>query len=278
MAPQTSIRLGNREIPRMGLGTNRLTNTPQNVELIRAAAAAGIGMIDSAHLYTGGRSEETIGSALGGREDGNSPLVATKGGFQRGQGRRDLLSTQIEQSLRSLRAETIDLYYLHRVDPDTPIEDSLATIRDFVERGRVRLVGLSEVGLDQIERARRIVPIAAVQNQYNLADRGWDEVVDYCEREEIVFVPFFPLRGTGGFAPANRRSAQCDHQPDSAGLAPPSLTPDPADPGDAGDRPPRGERRGTRHQPERRGVRRARDPLTPSGVAPGYRQQADHTL
>ena len=180
----------------MGLGTNRLTNTPQNVAFVRAAARAGIGMIDTAHLYTGGASEQTIGSALGGSP---SPVVvATKGGFQRGQGRRDVLTAQIEQSLRSLRADAIDLFYLHRVDPDTPLEESVGTIAGFVEQGRIRIVGLSEVDVGEIERARRVVPIAAVQNQYNLAERSWNEVVDYCERESIVFVPFFPLRGTGG--------------------------------------------------------------------------------
>src|SRR5689334_8847573 len=115
MAIQKTIRLGDREIPRMGLGTNRLTNTPQNVALIRAASKAGIGMIDTAHLYTGGNSEQTIGDAFGG--DHPSVVVATKGGFQRGQGRRDVLAAQIEESLRSLRTEAIDLYYLHRVDP-----------------------------------------------------------------------------------------------------------------------------------------------------------------
>jgi aryl-alcohol dehydrogenase-like predicted oxidoreductase len=207
MAIPTTIRLGDGEISRVGLGTNRLTNTPHNVAFVRSAAEAGIGMIDTAHLYTGGMSEATIGAALG--SDHPRVVVATKGGFQRGQGRRDVLSAQIEQSLRSLRSDTIDLYYLHRVDPETPLEESVSVIREFVDRGSIRLVGLSEVGVDEIVRARRIVPIAAVQNQYNLSDRGWDEVVDYSEREAIVFVPFFPLRGTGGFAllrVAERRS------------------------------------------------------------------------
>jgi pyridoxine 4-dehydrogenase len=198
MAIQATIRIGDRQIPRMGLGTNRLTNTPGNVALIRTAASAGIGMIDTAHLYTGGKSEETIGAALAVRAGGSSPVVATKGGFHPGEGRPDVLRGQIEQSLRSLRTDAIDLYYLHRVDPDTPLEESIGTIAEFVEQGRIRLVGLSEVGIDEIERARRIVPIAAVQNQYNVSDRGWDEVIDYCEREGIVFVPFYPLSGSSG--------------------------------------------------------------------------------
>src|SRR3954470_10504483 len=136
MAIEKTIRLGDRQITRMGLGTNRLTNTPQNIAFVRAAAQTGIAMIDTAHLYTGGSSEQAIGSALGGAP---SPVViATKGGFQRGEGRREVLSAQIEQSLRSLRTEAIDLYYLHRVDPDTPLEESVGTIAEYAERGRIR--------------------------------------------------------------------------------------------------------------------------------------------
>src|SRR5262245_59184964 len=131
MTTQKTIWLGDREIPRMGLGTNRLTITSQNVALIRAAADAGIGVIDTAHLYTGGASEQTIGSALGGA-GGSRVVVATKGGFRGGQGRREVLSAQIEQSLRSLQTDSIDLYYLHRVDPDTPLEESVDTIAEFV--------------------------------------------------------------------------------------------------------------------------------------------------
>ena len=90
------------------------------------------------------------------------------------------------------------LYYLHRVDPETPFEESLSVLEKFREAGKIRHVGLSEVGIDQIERAREVVPIAAVQNRYNITERRWEEVVDYCAREGIVFVPFFPLHGSGG--------------------------------------------------------------------------------
>jgi pyridoxine 4-dehydrogenase len=106
-----------------------------------------------------------------------------------------VLRAQIEESLRRLRTETIALYYLHRVDPETPLEDSLGTIKQYRDSGKVRHVGLSEVGIDQIEQARDVVPIAAVQNRYSLIERTHDEVVDYCAAEGIVFVPFFPLRG-----------------------------------------------------------------------------------
>jgi len=97
-----------------------------------------------------------------------------------------------------LRTDSIALYYLHRIDPVTPLEESLAAIRDYRDSAKIRHVGLSQVGVDQIERARAILPIAAVQNHYNLSERRHEDVVDYCTREAIVFVPFFPLRGDGG--------------------------------------------------------------------------------
>jgi pyridoxine 4-dehydrogenase len=192
------VKLGDRDVTRMGLGTNRLTNSAENVAFIRAAVDAGIGVIDTAHLYAGGQSEETIGEALG--DTGNpTTVVATKGGYGPGEGRRDVLTTQIETSLRRLRTNSIELYYMHRVHPETPLEESLGVIRDYIDRGQIRHVGLSEVGIEQIEQAQAILPIAAVQNQYNVSQRKWDDVVDYCTREGICFVPFHPLHvDTGG--------------------------------------------------------------------------------
>jgi pyridoxine 4-dehydrogenase len=181
--------------PRIGLGTNRLT--PERAGFVRDAVDAGVRHIDTAHLYTGGASEEAIGAAIGGRDD---VLVATKGGYRRGEGRPEALAAQIEQSLSALRTDAIGLYYLHRVDPDTPMEESLGAIREHVDRGVIRHVGISAVTVDEIERARAVVPIAAVQNEYSLDERGHDDVVDHCEREGIAFVAYFPLRGGGGRA------------------------------------------------------------------------------
>jgi pyridoxine 4-dehydrogenase len=189
------LRLGDTEVPRIGLGTNRLTNTSEHVALAKEAVAVGLGHIDTAHTYTGGESEETIGAALSPIPDG--VVVATKGGWGAGNGRPDVLRAQIEESLRRLRTKTIALYYLHRVDPETPLEDSLGAIKEYCDSGKVRHVALSEVVIDQIERAREVVPIAAVQNNYSLAERKHDDVVDYCAAQGIVFVPFFPLRGVG---------------------------------------------------------------------------------
>jgi aryl-alcohol dehydrogenase-like predicted oxidoreductase len=194
------VKLGNIDVARIGLGTNRLMRTRDNVALIRSAVAAGVQMIDTAHSYTGGQSEETIGEALSPLPEGC--VVATKGGGGggSGRGRPENLRAEIEQSLGRLRTDSIPLYYLHRVDPQTPIEESLAAIKEYQDSGKIRHVGVSEVNIDQIERARKVVPIAAVQNHYNLSERKYETVVDYCAGEGIVFVPFFPLRGNGGSA------------------------------------------------------------------------------
>ena len=201
-SPSTKLKLGDAEIARIGLGTNRLTNTPANVAFLKAAVAAGVGMIDTAHMYTGGESEKTIGAAL-------SPfpancVVATKGGWRGpGHGRPEILRAEIEESLRQLRTDSIALYYLHRVDPKTPLEESLGAIREYVDRGKIEHVGISEVSIEEIERARNVVPIAAVENEYNLSERKHDAVVDYCAKENIIFVPFYPLHGDGGRALAD---------------------------------------------------------------------------
>jgi pyridoxine 4-dehydrogenase len=191
----TTLRLADTEVPRIGLGTNRLTT--EHTALIRAAVAAGIRHIDTAHLYTGGESEAAIGAAS---PDG--AVVATKGGYNAGEGAPEVLSAQIEESLGRLGTDSVELYYLHRVDPETPLETSLATIAEHRDSGRIRHVGLSEVGIEQIERAREIVPITAVQNRFNLSERKHEEVVEYCTREGIVFVPFYPLKGGAGPAGA----------------------------------------------------------------------------
>jgi aryl-alcohol dehydrogenase-like predicted oxidoreductase len=196
----TTLRLGDAEIARIGLGTNRLANTPENVAFVQEAVAAGVGMIDTAHSYTGGASEATIGAALA--SDPHACVVATKGGWGAGHGRPEILRAEIEESLLRLRTESIALYYLHRIDPETPLEESLGAIKEYRDRGQILNVGLSNVTVDEIEQGRKVVPIAAVQNHYNLAERKHEAVVDYCEKEGIVFVPYFPLRPDGGRAVA----------------------------------------------------------------------------
>jgi pyridoxine 4-dehydrogenase len=199
VASAHTITLGDRELARIGLGTNRLTDTAEHRAFIAAASDAGVGMIDTAHVYTGGDSERTIGSALDSRTDG--PLVATKGGYRPGTGNPDALRAQLEQSFESLGSDTIGLYYLHRVDPETPLQESLGLLKEYRYAGRIEHVGLSDVTVEQIERGREVLPIAAVQNAYNVSERRYDDVVDFCEAEGIVFVPYYPLHGA-----ATRRS------------------------------------------------------------------------
>jgi pyridoxine 4-dehydrogenase len=192
--PRT-VRIGDRELTRIGLGTNRLTDAPENIDFLRQAVETGLDFIDTAYLYTGGASERAIGTALA--PFGDDLTVATKVGYRPGSGRPERLRAELEESFERLQAETLALVYLHRVDPDVPIEESLAVLREYRDGGRIEHVGVSDVGVDQIERARSVVPIAAVQNEYNLAERRYEDVVDFCEREGLVFVPYYPLHGPG---------------------------------------------------------------------------------
>lgn len=194
-----TLKIGDVEVVRIGLGTNRLTDTAEHVDFMRNAVADGIQMIDTAHVYTGGESEAAIGRAL-------SPfaphvMAATKGGSGPDGASPGVMRAEIEESLRRLRTDAIPLYYLHRVDPQTPIEESVGAIAEYVDAGKIGAVGLSNVDVEQIERARRVTRIAAVQNAYNITDRAHDAVVDYCEREGIAFVAYYPLE-KGDLPPA----------------------------------------------------------------------------
>jgi pyridoxine 4-dehydrogenase len=195
VAATSTLRLGARTQTRIGLGTNRLTNTPEHIEFVRDAASTGVNMIDTAHTYTNGESEETIGRALSPIPEGC--VVATKGGYRVAEAGPEALRAQIEESLRRLRGERIALYYLHRLHPEVPLEQSLGVLVDYRDAGKIEHVGLSEASVEQVERARGVATIAAVQNHYNLTERRHEDVVDYCAAAGIIFVPFFPLRGGG---------------------------------------------------------------------------------
>ena len=190
--PRTTT-IGTREIRRVGLGTNRLRNAPENHEFLRAVIDAGVQMIDTAHVYTDGDSERAVGEALAPFASGL--VIATKGGYRPGTSRPEALRAELEASLERLQADSIRLYYLHRVHPDVPLEESLGVLKEYRDAGKIENVGLSAVGVDQIELALEILPIAAVQNEYHLAERKHDEVIDHCERQGIAFVPYYPLRG-----------------------------------------------------------------------------------
>jgi aryl-alcohol dehydrogenase-like predicted oxidoreductase len=189
--PGRTFTLDGTEVSRVGLGTNRLTNTDANRAFLADAVAAGLGFIDTAHLYSGGDSEATIGAALAPFPD--DLVVATKGGYR--SNAPETLRAEIEESFARLRTETIDLWYLHRAHDDAPFEATLELVREYVDSGRIRNVGLSAVSVEQVRAARAIVPIAAVQNEYGLGNREHEDIVGYCAAEEIHFVPYYPLAG-----------------------------------------------------------------------------------
>jgi len=204
---------GEVSVHRLGFGAMRLTGegiwgAPENrqeaIAVLRRAAELGVNFIDTADSYGPNVNEELIAEALFPYPKGL--MVATKGGWNRpgpGQWTHDAspahLRAAVEGSLKRLRLERIDLYQLHIPDPSVSFEDSVGTLAQLKSEGKIRLVGLSNVTQEHIERARRIVPIVSVQNRYSFADREWDYVVDYCRRNGIAFIPWFPL-GAGRVA------------------------------------------------------------------------------
>ena len=210
----TTIRIGDVEVPRVGLGTNRLKDTDDHAVFIREAIDAGIRHIATAHLYSGGQSEAAIGAALAsGRPD--DLVVATKGGYY--DSRPQTIGREIEESLARLRTGRIDLYYLHKVHDVASIEDSLGAIVRERDRGRISHIGVSNVDVAQLKRALAVTEIAAVQNHYNLAHREHDEVLDLCAAEGIAFVPYFPLRDVT--PPAREVAARYGATPTQVALA-----------------------------------------------------------
>jgi pyridoxine 4-dehydrogenase len=216
VAAQTTIELAGRTVRRIGLGTNRLGDSPEHRSFLTAAVEAGPDHVDTAHLYSGGESEATIGATLAPFPD--DIVVATKVGYRPGEGDPRRLRKQLEESFERLHTERIALCYLHRVDPETPLEESLRALREYVLDGRIEHVGISEASVEQIERAREVLPVSAVQNEFSLTERQWEDVVDHCTREGIVFVPFFPLRGGGPRAVAEI-AADYDATPHQIALA-----------------------------------------------------------
>ncbi len=204
---------GDLPVHRLGFGAMRLTGDgiwgpPRDhdecLAVLRRAVALGVNFIDTAESYGPHVSEDLIAEALHPYPKGL--VIATKGGLDRtgpnkwpANGKPERLREELEGSLRRLRLERIDLWQLHRIDPAVPEEKQFETIQQFTREGKVRHVGLSEVKTDQIERARTFFPVVSVQNRYNLADREWESVLDYCERENIGFIPWFPLQ-TGKLA------------------------------------------------------------------------------
>jgi aryl-alcohol dehydrogenase-like predicted oxidoreductase len=208
-------------VNRLGFGAMRITGKgiwgeprdPNEARaVLRRAVELGVNLIDTADAYGPEVSERLIGETLYPYPEGL--VIATKGGLERPgpnrwveDGRPEHLREAVEGNLKRLRVERIDLYQLHRVDPKVPADDQFGTLAELRAQGKIRHVGLSQVNVEQIEAARKIVPIVSVQNLYNLTDRYSEDVLDYCTREGLGFLPWFPL-AVGDLARPGGRLAQ----------------------------------------------------------------------
>ena len=194
---------GDLAVDRLGFGAMRISRSATPPEKRRAAHALlrrtlelGVTLIDTADAYGPEVSEELIAEALHPYPD--ELVIATKGGLVPRSGgqadcRPERLRACCEASLRRLELERIDLYQLHLVDPDVPLEDSVGALAELRAEGKIRHVGLSNVNVDELARARAIAPVVSVQNRYNLADRASEDVLEACEADGIAFLPYFPL-------------------------------------------------------------------------------------
>jgi pyridoxine 4-dehydrogenase len=198
---------GRTSIHRLGFGAMRLTgegiwgepkDRAEAKRVLQRAIELGVDFIDTADAYGPYVSEEIIAEALHPYPKGL--VIATKGGLVRTGpnqwqplGRPEYLQQEVEMSLRRLKVERIDLWQLHRIDPKVPLEESLAPIKKLQEQGKILHVGLSEVKPKEIDQARKVIEIVSVQNQYNLGDRQHEDVVDYCTKNNLGFIPWFPV-------------------------------------------------------------------------------------
>jgi len=212
---------GDMPVHRLGYGTMRLVgegawgepaDEAEARRVLRRAVELGVTLIDTADAYGPEIAERLIGETLAPYAQGL--VIATKGGITRQGpakteyvGRAGYLIQCVEMSLRRLRLERIDLYQLHRIDPRTPLEESLGALRRLQEAGKIRHIGLSEVTTAEIEDAEKIVPIVSIQNRYSLADRRHEETLNYCERRGIAFLPWYPNAG-GKLLKADHPAAQ----------------------------------------------------------------------
>jgi pyridoxine 4-dehydrogenase len=202
-----TLKIGNFEINRLGYGAMRLTGKgiwgePKDADeakrLLKRAVELGVNFIDTADSYGPEVSERLIGEALSPFPKGL--VVATKAGLTRQGpdrwqpvGRAEYLVQQVEMSLRRLKTGVINLWQLHRIDPKVPVEESLGAIAKLQKEGKIRHVGLSEVKPREMDQARKVIEIVSVQNMYNVGNRQHDDVVEYCEKHGIAFIPWFPV-------------------------------------------------------------------------------------
>ena len=203
---------GDLSVNRLGFGAMRLTGDgiwgwPADREtarkVLRRAVELGVNFIDTADAYGPDVSELLIAEALHPYPAGL--VIATKGGLTRPgpgrwtpNGRPEYLTKCVENSLKRLKLERIDLYQLHRIDRNVPVEESLGALKKMQDAGKIRHVGLSEVTRKEIEQAKKVLPIVSIQNQYNIADRKSDDALAYCEKENLGFIPWAPIGGNSG--------------------------------------------------------------------------------
>ena len=224
-----TVTLGDLTVYRLGYGAMQITGEgvwgdPSDrdaaKEVLRRAVELGINFIDTADAYGPNVSEELIGEALS--PYASDVVIATKGGLTRPNpgdwtpdGRPDHLRAAVEGSLRRLKLEAIPLYQLHRPDPQVPFEESIGALAELRDAGKIQHVGLSNVTVEQLRSAQKIVPIVSVQNRYNLADRSAEDVLDECSAQGIAFLPWFPL-ATGNLAEEDGPLAEASRRHDNA--------------------------------------------------------------
>jgi pyridoxine 4-dehydrogenase len=223
-------------VTRLGYGAMRITgkgiwgesaDRPEAIRTLRRAVELGINFIDTADSYGPYVSEEIIAEAL--HPYPANLVIATKGGFERPgpdrwveNGKPEHLRSACEGSLRRLRLDRIDLYQLHRIDPKVPAEDQLGALKNLQAEGKIKHIGLSQVSLRQVQHARTVIPVVSVQNRYSLTDRGSEDVLEYCEKQTMAFIPWFPLaagRLSGPDSPIGRVAAQSKATPSQIALA-----------------------------------------------------------
>lgn len=227
---------GDLKITRLGYGAMRITgdgiwgepkDRAEAIRVLRRAVDLGVNFIDTADSYGPYVSEEIIAEAL--HPYPANLVIATKGGFDRSgpnkwteNGKPGHLRSACEGSLKRLKLDRIDLYQLHRIDSKVPADDQLGTLKQLQAEGKIRHIGLSEVNVKQIEHARTVVPVVSVQNRYSVADRGSEEVLEYCEKHSLGFIPWFPLaagRLSGPASAVSRVAAELNATPSQVALA-----------------------------------------------------------
>ena len=267
---------GDLEVRRLGFGAMRITgdgiwgppDDPDSARrVLRRVVELGVNLIDTADSYGPEVSENLIAEALHPYPD--DLVIATKGGLRRtgpGQWPRDAHPDRLreccEGSLRRLRLDRIDLYQLHAPDPKVPLEDSLGALKALQEEGKIRHIGVSNVSVEELERARAVVDVVTVQNRYNLVDRHAEDVLDACDAAGIGFIPWFPLATGDLAAPAARSTSSPGPRRDTRAardrLAARALAGRAADPGHGVGAAPGGERRRRRPAAGASGARAAR--------------------